>query len=324
MAVASPNFVNYAVRPNKAIERKLIFERLGFLAPVFPWPDYRYIGFGAVWFVDFILAHKTLAISDMISIERDAGVATRAEFNRPYACVSVRHGDSSLVLDEMDLEAKPALAWLDYDGPPDGTVLEDLALLCSRAPVGSVVLVTVNAHPGSVPRHDDEGNEYQNFLERMRAWAGDLVPLVLPAKADQPSGYPKFLASLLISHLHREVRTAGREDESMVVLFNIRYQDGAPMVTVGGVIVDQDTEETVGRLLSDSPHEAQFPEDSQVVIKVPPLTLKEKAALDRLLPQEGAATIDAFGSLDLGLRPSQMEAYRRFYRHYPTFGEVVL
>ena len=90
--MVSSDYINYAIRPNKAVERKLIFEVLSVLSPVLNLPGYRYIGLGAPWFVDFVMAHRYLLIEDMISIEQDEILASRAEFNKPYACVSVIHG----------------------------------------------------------------------------------------------------------------------------------------------------------------------------------------------------------------------------------------
>ena len=82
------------------------------------------------------MAHRYLIIEDMISIEQDEILASRAEFNKPYACVSVIHGDSQTVLSDLDLEKLPLLVWLDYDSSLGGPVLEDLSTLCRRAPAG--------------------------------------------------------------------------------------------------------------------------------------------------------------------------------------------
>ena len=68
--MASSDYINYVIRPNKTVERKLIFETLSRLAPIFNFAEYRYIGFGALWFVDFVMAHKYLSIANMISIEK--------------------------------------------------------------------------------------------------------------------------------------------------------------------------------------------------------------------------------------------------------------
>ena len=125
--MASGNYVNFVIRPNKTVERKIVFDTLSYLAPVYNFASYRYIGFGALWFVDFVLAHKILSVEDMISIEKDEYVASRANFNKPYACVQVKHGDSEIVLPRLQLEEKQLLVWLDYDKSIDGPVFKDLS-----------------------------------------------------------------------------------------------------------------------------------------------------------------------------------------------------
>ena len=320
--MASPDHVNYAIRPNKAVERRIVFEILDSLKPVLDWPEYFYIGLGAPWFVDFVIAHKVLSISNMVSIENDSTLASRAEFNKPYACVTVEAGDSSSVLETLDLDTRPVLAWLDYDTGPDGPVLEDLSTLCSQVPTGSVLIVTVNAHRDRLPTHDEQGQRHECFADRLRAWAGDLVPLEVPLTAEQKSGYPPFLASVLISHMHRQVRVSGREDESLLPLFNIGYADNAPMITIGGVIAARPQRDGIESVLRSCDRDGFLDEERHLVVRVPPLTLKEKAGLDQLLPRESLPSPEEVEKIGFKLKPSQIEAYCRFYRYYPTFVEV--
>ncbi len=322
--MASSDYINFAIRPNKAVERKLIFEVLSVLSPVLNLSGHRYVGLGAPWFVDFVMAHKYLNIRDMISIEKDEYLASRAEFNKPYACVQVIPGDSHIVLPDLHLEEMPLLVWLDYDTSLDGPVLEDLATLCNRVRTGSILIVTVNAHRGRLPTEDEHGNEYNDFAERMRALAGDLIPPQIPAKSTQATGYPPFLASLLFAHMHRQVRRAGREADSLLPLFNIGYSDNAPMVTFGGAIVDEQLEVQIKAALEINDLTDFLNEKRHMQIGVPPLTLKEKAGLDQLLPSINPPTDEDVQQLGFRLKPTQIVAYHRFYRHYPMFGEVAI
>ena len=320
--MASPDHVNYSIRPNKAVERRIVFEVLDALSPVLRWPIYRYIGLGAPWFVDFVMAHKVLLISNMVSIEKDPTLASRAEFNKPYACVTVEAGDSSSVLETLDLGASPVLAWLDYDTGPDGPVLEDLCTLCSQVPAGSVVIVTINAHRDRLPTHDEQGQRHSCFANRLRTWAGDLVAREIPDTAEQKSGYPRFLASVLIAHMHRQIRVSGRQDEALLPLFNIGYADNAPMITVGGVISAQSQREDIESALQSEGLGGFLGAERHLVVRVPPLTVKEKAGLDQLLPRDTVPSPKEMEQIGFKLKPSQIEAYCRFYRYYPTFVEV--
>ena len=322
--MASSDVVNYALRPNKSVERKLVFEVLSTMSPVLNLPGYRYVGLGAPWFVDFVMAHRQLTIVDMISIEQDEILASRAEFNKPYACVSVIHGDSQTVLPELPLEELPLLVWLDYDTSLEGPVLTDLSTLCRRVQAGSVIIVTINAHKERLPKHDVNDNEYESFADRMRALAGDLIPPEVPMEATQASGYPPYLASVLFDQMHRQVRKAGREGEALLPILNIGYSDNAPMVTVGGLIADQQRVDQVKAVLEGKNLGAFLDQKRHLKIGVPPLTLKEKAVLDQLLPCSDPPNEDDLQGIGFRLKPSQIEAYHKFYLYYPMFGEVAI
>ena len=323
--MASADSVNFAIRPNKAVERKLVFDTLALLADAYAFSECRYIGFGALWFVDFVLAHRRLSITDMISIEKNEYLASRAEYNRPYSCVSVEVGESDGVLPRLQLEERRLLVWLDYDTSLDGPVLTDLATLCRRAPAGSVLITTINAHKNSLPVRDENDHEFENDQERIGYFVGEfsngLVPPEIPKGAMQTSGYPGFLSSLLFSHMRRQLLAAGREGESIVPLFNISYRDNAPMVTFGAAIANQRYADQTNRAL-ESRDGIQRTLDAPLRVEVPPLTFKEKVALDQLMPCDQPPTEDLVAGLGFRLKPSQIAAYHRFYRYYPMFGEL--
>lgn len=323
--MASTDSVNFAIRPNKAVERKLVFETLSRLAEVYEFSECRYIGFGAMWFVDFVLAHRRLSITDMISIEKNEYLASRARFNKPYACVSIEVGESDIVLPHLRLEERRLLVWLDYDTSLDGPVLTDLATLCQRAPAGSVLIATINAHKNSLPDRDANDREFEDVQERISYFVGEfadgLIAQKLPKEAMQASGYPGFLSSLLLLHMRRQLRTAGREGESIVPLFNISYRDNAPMVTIGAAIGNEQHVLETNRALA-SQGVVERAADVPLRVEVPPLTFKEKIALDQLMPREQVPTEKVIEDLGFRLKPSQIEAYHRFYRYYPMFGEL--
>ena len=184
--------------------------------------------------------------------------------------------------------------------------------------------MTVNAHRASLPTHDENANKYENFSDRMRALAGDLIPAHIPKAAAQGSGYPPYLVSVLFTHMHRQVRKAGREGEALLPLFNIGYSDNAPMITLGGAIADEPCAQQIRTVLKDKNMGAFLDEQRHLKINVPPLTLKEKACLDQLLPLADPPTQQDVEELGFRLKPLQIDAYHRFYRYYPMFGEVVV
>lgn len=346
---------DYSLRTNKNIERKLIFKGLQLLATKFDFTTYRYIGLASLWFIDFIIAHKLLAISDLVSIEQDHRGATRALFNKPYACVEVLEGQSSIVLDNLDLTEKPLVAWLDYEVGLETFVCEDISQLCSHAPTGSIILVTINAHPGQLDAaspsdqqilstvHAVIDNKKSNDSEKLakirelvtganlpiqakrltglNQLAGSLVPTGTSADDLQGSKIPALFAKILFNQFEHSVNMSGRE-EIFVPLFNYSYKDGAPMITVGGMLVNGRDQSSLDELdiYGQRPY---LTGTEQLEIGVPPLTLKEKLALDQLLPCAEELTVEEVREkYSFLLRERHISAYQQFYKHYPVYREL--
>lgn len=320
--MASSDYVNYSIRPNKTVERRVIFEMLSTIAPAYEFEKFRYLGLGSMWFVDFVMAHKVLSITDMISIEKDEFGASRARFNRPFKCVEVKEGDSTIVLRGLDLERKPLVAWMDYDTSLNGPVLDDLSILSERAPVRSILIATINAEKGSLPTKDARDATFATEEDRLRSVAGDLVPQTLPKGAMQASNYPSYLSELLFDHIKRSVRKAGRAGAVVQPLFNLRYKDNAQMITIGAAIADAALSKATAELAAAKKIGQYLKVEAQLEIGVPPLTFKEKASLDQLMPTDEVPTGPQVEALGFRLKPSQIESYHSFYRHYPAFGEV--
>jgi hypothetical protein len=314
----SSDSINYSVRPNKSVERKLIVDAMARLPVSLKLPHYRYIGMGAMWFVDFILVHRFLKISDMISIESDDHA--RAHFNRPYSCVEVMDGDSTALLTEgkLPLKDKPLIVWFDYDGILTHSVLKDLEYLSWSARPGSIFLVTVNAHKNSYRK--SEGNQKMSVKESLAPDFGKLIPDPFPDVAETQPGFEKLLGKMLHNHISRTV-LSDRKSLEFLPLFDFSYEDGAPMVTIGGVLCD----EAMSAAIKTSPaFELDYVGKAiQYRIEVPPLTFREKHAIDQLLPglkppYEGNLKIE----LTFSLTAKQIENYRKFYPFYPLFWEI--
>ena len=134
--------IDYALRPAKNIERKMMCEALNRLARIAPLVTYRYVGFGSIGFYDFALFHQRLGITDMLSIEGCTDAQRRVEFNKPYSCIALQWGMSNEVLPALRW-TKRAVIWLDYDGVLDANALDDITTITSRARSGTALIVTV-------------------------------------------------------------------------------------------------------------------------------------------------------------------------------------
>jgi hypothetical protein len=314
-----PSFdtVNYSLRPNKSVERKIVFSGLQALRGVIDPSTYKYLGLGSLWFVDYIMAHRLLGISSMISIERDAIGVRRAEFNRPLGCITVVQGESTVVIPTLTLEDRPSVVWFDYDSSIGGPVLEDLALLVPKCAPNSILIVTINAKKDELPPKDEDGAEIDPEAS-LRLIAGDLVPTPLPAKRLQPRNYPKLLCEILANQMRSRTVNSGRA-ESFVKLFDLAYTDGTPMVTVGGVLAAPEKVDALNGLVGSGTWEGIADE----TISIPPLTAKEKMALDRMMPAPQPPSVDRVHKAGFALRAEQLETYHRYYQHYPMFAEFL-
>src|SRR5437588_11821501 len=90
--------IDYNLRPAKQIERKMLCEAFRRLSAFDLIESYRYVGLGSFYFADFVLIHRLLGITNLVSIEAEGSKAQRFRFNRPYDCVKLRFDHSTIIL----------------------------------------------------------------------------------------------------------------------------------------------------------------------------------------------------------------------------------
>jgi len=314
--MASFDTVNYSLRPNKAIQRQIVFDGMEQMDRCMPLRESLYIGFGSIWFTDFILAHRRLGISDMISIENKPIGAVRAKFNAPFKTVAIEEGDSTVVLKDLARReaalTKQWIVWLDYDGALTPEVLDDIRIVITHAPQNSVLLLTLNAGGGGLGRGVGRREEYLRQL-LSTAVSDDLKP-----KDFDNENLPSTLIQAVRDYLASQAVQLGRPG-GFVPAFSIPYKDGAPMITVGGVLPSAGARGAVRACVG----EPSWPGFPQVSVEAPPLTLKEISALQRLLPSSRPVSRAQLRRLGFDLEDEQLATYCAHYRRYPAFLQVV-
>lgn len=314
--MASFDSVNYAIRPNKAVERKLVFSALRKLASFLDISEYRYIGFGSLWFVDFTMAHRLLGISSMVSIEQNEIGFRRGEYNRPLSCIKMIHGESSLVIPDLALEEKPAIVWFDYDSSIGGPALDDIQSIVARCAANSIMLVTLSAKMDDLPDQDENGGGI-DLETSLRKICGDLVPTPLPPKSLHRKNFPRLISEIVSNQFLTAAVESGRA-EKFIKLFDIIYTDGTPMVTFGGIMATVADAERISETVKSSQWEGIV----AGLINIPPLTIREKAALDQVMPSAVALTPADIDKMGFPLKGEQIASYQKHYIHYPMLGEV--
>jgi hypothetical protein len=127
----------------------------------------------------------------------------------------------------------------------------------------------------------------------------------------------------LFNVFDRELLKSGRKDSARFErLFNISYSDNAPMITVGGMVANA----TDRARLSATNITTKFAiagAQTQKTINVPPLTIKEKMAIDKLLPSGQLSEALLSRTHGFVLDQAHLDAYALYYRHYPIFSELI-
>lgn len=337
---SSPSFerIDYQLRYNKHIERKIVFDTLARAKETVGVANYQYLGFGSMWFADFRLAHRMLGIDHMVSMEREP-FAERARFNSPYHSIIVEPGDSTKTLEKIEW-TKPVIAWLDYDGALTTSIAQDIRTVLSRCVKNSILIVTLNAARASYrPKAEGSRTRLQTALGQVEYM---LQPGVVSARFEPPpqtgkmhgdvkeSEFPEFLAEAVLSYMAHTVnggggqRIAPGEQESslsFVPLFNICHKDGVDMITVGGAVAEsQDVRWREPGLGNQQTSSIQFPLHTR--LDLVPLTLKEKLVLDSCLPEPVAeAFLSRAKAKGIKLDGSELKKYWRHYNHFPVFFE---
>lgn len=308
--------INYALRPAKSIERKMIAEALGRLSAFATLETYRYVGFGSTYFGDFRLFHRSLGIKNMISIERDVDNQDRFEFNKPYRCIDMWYDSSTNVLPQLPTGVRTIL-WLDYDSQVNLEVLSDVEFFCAGAQQGSMLIVTVNANPGP-------GTDYSRRRKELVKRVGkDNVPGRIRLN-DLPGWGTAAVSRIIINNKIEETlqRRNGPLPEGSRILykqiFNFHYQDSSKMLTVGGLLYDEGQSSIVARCDFEGLPFVSKDEDPYR-IEVPPLTLKEIRHLNAQLPTDDPAQLQASR-----IPEDHLIQYSRSYRHFPAFVEAEL
>lgn len=312
----SYRLIDYRLRPSKHVERVMLceaFRRLRFHIV----EDYQYVGLGSVFFADFRMIHRSLGISSMFSIERETADSDRFEWNKPYSGITMLFGETEQRLSDINF-SRPTIIWLDYDGPFSRSMISDLRAVSHAASHGSVLVVTVNAHPR---RPNDQGAD---MLEQVRSELGrervptntDLESLRGWGLADlyRRVGSSEIYDALAIANRVREQRSRLNYEQ----LFNFHYDDGARMLTFGGVFFES---EKIAELNACAFERLMFVRQGAEPfrIRTPKLTLREIAHLERQLPLPVGTPLD-FGSMPR----TDAEQYIGLYRYFPAFLPVDL
>lgn len=320
---ASYREINYTLRPAKSVERRMLvelFHRLGAFEDVH---NYQYIGFGSIYFSDFLLFHRTVGFTEMISIEHARSVTEkdRIELNRPYGFIQTIFGESTSLLPTIDVSTKRTIAWFDYDGIFSKTALDDFFIFLSRARSGSICIASYNIQDNLPPPGVTTGKTPE---ERIKDTIGESNEVLLPQNWKallQGKDRALLFASMLFNQAAEVIRKRNGEmsaEEKLFVkpIINIYYKDGAQMGSFG-VVICNEREQAQYNAASFESLPFYTSVDKFFEIQVPNLTFQEVRHLDR---NYGSAAKSAWHPIP----ETDAKKYWGLYRYFPHFVETEL
>jgi hypothetical protein len=306
--------IDYRLRPAKHIERKMLceaFQRLSVFASL---DSYRYVGLGSIYFSDFVLVHRILGLRNMDSVEQDVEKQSRFEFNKPYKCITMHYGPSNDELPKLPWDTR-AILWLDYDGPLTDSVLTDVSFFCTNARPASFLAVTVNAQPPGKEGKRVEALRGQLAAAKVRE---DLKEADL-AGWQTAVTYRRVITNEIEERL-KEMNGARGQGKKLLFqqVVNFQYADGAKMLSIGGVLYDEELSEQLRRCAFEGLPFFRGGEDAYR-IEVPKLTFRELRHLDQQLPCDGNKALEG-----KSIPEGDLQRYGSMYRWFPTFAEAEL
>lgn len=255
--------------------------------------------------------HKALGIQELVSIEREVQDEPRFRFNAPFDAIDLQFGDSSEILPTLGWTQR-SIVWLDYDGRLDTPKLEDLDYLIRNAPSGSVIILSVNAHPFS---------DIDRRFDLLKEDLGDALPRGVSNETlggwGTASVYHAIIAEqIAISLTERNAGNSAAAAIEFRQLLHFHYSDGARMLTVGGLMLDAGQKSHFNGCGFE---EFDFHRDSESAYKIatPKLTIKEMRHLDTQLPNGLAGGLGG-----TGIPPAEASAYAEVYRYFPRFIDI--
>ena len=322
-------YVNYMLRPKKQIERKIIIEILQELKKEIPLSKYLYIGFGSIYYYDFILFHKLLNMNNLLSID-DKSTKKRFEFNRPYDFISFENKISTDFLSEYDWKQNSTL-WLDYDDKLKDIVLSDLKIITKNCKKKDFLIITLNAY---CEKYRDRKHARENFY---RVFGTYVSQECKDNKYYTPKKFPLLLQDVIMNYL---MTMSEYRDIRFYKLFSFRYQDTSPMFTIGGIFDDN------GEVWNKDWGNKFISRTEEVKdIDVPILTYREKIYIDSHI-EELKQKIEGIENEIEGGNSSLMEqkmtekinemlpfelrsfydlkSYIEYYKYYPQYYEGII
>jgi len=314
----------YHLRTNKAVERLLFIELLHRLDRALlktrskPIENYVYVGLGGPYLEDFNLIHATFGNRKMISLEEKKHILTRQALNQPYSRITLTDRSTRDYVDALRLARSPLIVWFDYESPKWKDQLTEFCDLIQKVPAMSILKITLT---GSTRKLNG-----RNITEKAEAFTKVFEDYGNFSSVDIK---PERICDTLQIICRKAIADSAPDTRMRCVrsLSCYRYNDGTPVLTITMIVGVLARVELLIEEIAKWPFaDTQWGKPKELA--VPALSLREKLAVDQLLPDAQARTVIN----KLGLRFADryedsiavMANYVQLYRHVPHFVRVTL
>ena len=314
---SSGRYVSYDLRPAKQCERRIILDSLFAAREAgFEISDYRYVGMGANRFYDFMLLHKYLGTTNMISLEHDPKMVRRAEYNKPYKFIDLVSSSANDFISANDYNGN-SIYWMDYDTSIQQTVVRDVASLGPKLVLGDFVFFTVCAEvPGYLQK--------MNGRDRLSELTDRFGDLANSLKINDVENANFVIAVHRILHAAFKSTLASRKEGRFRTFFQVEYKDGVKMFTYGGLFSTAQMSSDYLKIIKSRIPFLKQRSLTRYVIKKFDLTDKERRLFDLAATSRMNSAKEKQQMRKLGFRASDLKCYKELLRYHPRYVETLM
>jgi hypothetical protein len=311
----------YHLRTNKAVERLLFVEMLRKLDGHLPTKieRYAYVGLGGPFLEDFALMHGMFGMLDLKSLETERHVRTRQEINLPCSRIKLTLDSTTVFVRDYVARRKPQIIWFDYEWPDWKKQLSECSDLIRNITPMSILKITLSGRTKHLPI-----GSTRDPLALHAEWFNDMFANYGPFTPDMMR--ESKICRTLFGILKRVIADTipDTKEKCVRTLASYEYNDRTPILTVTLIVGPrEDVKEAISKSeLNQWPFSGLLWREPKK-IDVPDLSLRERLAVNKLLPGITPESVLKRLKLTLSGTPREsldrMKSYVEFYRHVPQF-----
>lgn len=318
--------IPYHLRTNKNVERTLFIDLLRILAKALPGSThaYRYVGLGGPMMEDFSSIQNVWGNRTMTSLEEFPHVVTRQEFNKPNCRTKVTCQTTGQFAADYETGNSPLLVWFDYTAPKWLEQITESCELLKKLPDFSLFKISLACKISAWNNiAGGTSNKFENRLAHLQRDFAAHGPFGVDDVRDH--NFPETLYRVFQSAVAEAI--PDRIGRVCRPLCSFTYSDGTPMLTATVIVGPFSNVQEVIKKSGISHWEySRLRWGRPTEISIPELSIRERLAVEKLLPDYSARRILRRLKISFDSHPARSNAilsrYVHFAQHVPYFAKV--